>query len=190
MFTLHNLRAAALRGDLLGLGRFVLRCAASAMLAYLLALHLHLPNPVWAPVSALVVSQERLSATHCSIVARFIGTIFGALVALSVHEIGKIFDASVVADVGVAVAICAVCAKIRPDLRVCLWTCPLVLLSATTGMSDSLAATCRAAEVIVGAGVAGLLHLVEDGTVTRLILWVRMLRITAWRGRRVHGRPA
>lgn len=162
----------------------MLRCVTSAVLAYLFALHVHLPNPVWAPVSALVVSQERLDATHSSVIARFIGTLCGVVVALTVHEIGKRFGLSQLGEVGITVAVCAIYAKGRPGLRVCLWTGPLVLLSGAPGVSNEFAALCRAAEVLLGAGVAGLLHLVEEHATGWTTHALRLARAAAWRARR------
>jgi uncharacterized membrane protein YccC len=57
--------------------RFVVRCALVASLAYVVAEHIGLPQPVWAPISALVVTQESVTATLSSIHGRFFGTLLG-----------------------------------------------------------------------------------------------------------------
>jgi hypothetical protein len=45
---------------------FVVRCSGAATLAYLAATLVSLPHPVWATMSALVVSQEKLHDTQGS----------------------------------------------------------------------------------------------------------------------------
>ncbi len=124
---------------------FAGRCAVSGAGAYLLAAGIGLPHPVWASVSSLIVSQESLDATRHSVIGRVIGTIAGAIVAILVCELGH--------RIGLGTAVID-----RPSIRVSLWTCPVVLLTITPGLSVEHAGLMRSCEVIIGAFTGGLLH--------------------------------
>ena len=137
---------------------FAVRCAASAALACLLSDLMHLDHTVWASMSALIVSQEKLQATHTHVAGRITGTVIGALVALAVHRLFLLAGLSVYVQLAVAVGICAVIAKGRPVLRVCLWTCPLVLLTGSEHLTSEMTALSRIAEVLLGAVVGGICH--------------------------------
>jgi uncharacterized membrane protein YgaE (UPF0421/DUF939 family) len=102
-------------------GRFVARCTIAASLAEVIAAHVGLPHPVWAPVSALVVTQESVAATLSSGLGRLVGTVIGVTVAMIVHRLGAPAHISLVPQLAVAVAICALCTSGRPAIRVCLW---------------------------------------------------------------------
>lgn len=145
------------------LSRFVIRCALAASLAYGVATGVGLPQPVWAPMSALVVSQERVSATLASIYGRFIGTLIGVAVALLVSWVSGLVGLPVAIQIAIAVALCAVVAMGRPAIRVCLWTCPLVLITAPSGPAPDIVALFRGSEVVLGAVVGGLTHILEAG---------------------------
>ena len=137
---------------------FAIRCASSAALACLLSDLMHLDHTVWASMSALIVSQEKLKATHTHVAGRITGTVIGALVALVVHRLFLLAGLSVYVQLAAAVGICAVIAKGRPVLRVCLWTCPLVLLTGSEHLTSEMTALSRIAEVLLGAVVGGLCH--------------------------------
>jgi len=157
--------------DLIG---FVLRCAAAASMACWLSDALGLTHTVWASMSALIVSQEDVKATRAQVAGRVAGTIIGALVALAVHRLANLAGVSVVAQIAIAVSICALIAKGRSTLRVCLWTCPLVLLTTSADISPELTALSRTAEVLLGALVGGAFHIGQVALVERLHLkrWV------------------
>ncbi len=57
-----RLCASAIKPD-----RFILRCSAAASVAYGLATLVGLQHPVWAPIEALIVSQESMGETLDSI---------------------------------------------------------------------------------------------------------------------------
>ena len=59
---------------------FVARCADAASVAYQMATRLGLPEPVWAVISALIVSWERLQDTHSSFTGRILATLLGIAV--------------------------------------------------------------------------------------------------------------
>jgi uncharacterized membrane protein YccC len=135
---------------------FVVRCAVAAGSSYALALHVGLHHAAWAPVSALVVTQETATATLAAIGGRCLGTLSGLVVAVLVSWIGGLIGLAVVFQISLAAAICGAISIGRPHLRVCLWTCPLVL---ATSASDAAAvvAVFRASEVLLGAVVGGFL---------------------------------
>jgi len=157
------------RHDLPALAGFVVRCVASAALSYFVARALGLPHPVWAPVSALVVTQEDFSATRASIWGRLFGTVIGALISLAVHRGGLLFGLPIETQIAVAVGICAVGTWLHPAIRVCMWTCPLVLLTASPDESPEFTAFLRTSEVLLGVFIGGALHFAE----ARLMLWLR-----------------
>jgi uncharacterized membrane protein YccC len=142
--------------------RFVLRCAAAAALAYGLATLVGLQYPVWAPISALVVLQESVQETLASIPGRFVGTLIGLAVALLVNLLSRIVGLPLVFQIGIGVALCAIAATGRPAIRVCLWTCPLILVTPAFAPAPALVAVLRGSEVVLGAVVGGLTHVVEE----------------------------
>jgi uncharacterized membrane protein YccC len=148
--------------------RFICRCAVAGSLAYIVADYIGLHHAVWAPISALAVSQENITATLSSAGGRFVGTLLGAVVALFVHWLGELVNAPLVLQIAAAVAICATYAVGRPALRVCLWTCPLVLVTAPSAGGPDIIAVLRSSEVILGAIVGGFVHLGEAQTTNLL----------------------
>jgi len=150
---------------------FAGRCAASGTLAFLLATAAGLPHPVWASMSSLIVSQESFDATRRSIVGRIVGTIVGATIAVLVAEVALRVGIDPAAQIAMAVGLCALFVKGRPSLRVCLWTCPVVLLTIPPGSSVEHAGWMRGCEVILGALTGGLIHWFEQGT-------IRLARLT------------
>jgi uncharacterized membrane protein YccC len=141
--------------------RFVIRCATAASLAYGLATFVGLQHPVWAPISALIVSQESVTATIASVHGRFVGTLIGVAIALLVNSVGRMVELPLMLQIGIGVALCAIATNGRPAIRVCLWTCPLVLVTAASGPEPALVAVIRGSEVILGAVVGGVTHIVE-----------------------------
>ncbi|HWZ49247.1 MAG TPA: FUSC family protein [Herbaspirillum sp.] len=137
---------------------FAVRCAASGTVAYLLATAIGLPHPVWASMSSLIVSQESIEETRHSIVGRVIGTITGAVVAIMVSTVAHHIGIGTALQIAVAVGLCALFASGHPAIRVCLWTCPIVLLTAVPGSSVEHAGLMRGSEVILGALAGGLIH--------------------------------
>ena len=142
--------------------RFVVRCALVASLAFVVAEHIGLPQPVWAPISALVVTQESVTATLSSILGRFFGTLLGVSVALLVHRAGTGANISLVSQIALSVAICAACTGGYPKVSVCLWTCPLVLVTATPIGGAEMTALVRGSEVVLGAAIGGFVHICEE----------------------------
>ena len=144
------------RADTIRSAAFVARCTGAAVLALVVANRLGLDHPVWASVSALVVSQDTLGDTHRSLSWRIVATVIGVgvavLVALILHGAGP------VAMLAVAVGITAAVARLRTELRVCMWTSVIVLLTVPPGGTILTAALARAQEVLLGVAIGAALH--------------------------------
>jgi uncharacterized membrane protein YccC len=153
--------------------RFMLRCSTAASLAYGLATLVGLQHSVWVPISALIVSQESVGATRDSIRGYSVGTLIGVAVALSVDFLGRMIGLPLALQISISVAVCSVAALGRPTIRVCLWTCPLILVTASSLGTPGFVGLIRASEVVLGAIVGGVTHLLDEriGTLvtTRLL---------------------
>jgi uncharacterized membrane protein YccC len=149
-------------------GVFMVRCAAAACLSHVLAEMLGLPFPVWASVSALIVSQERLAETRSSLIGRILGTLLGAAIAIVANLLGKTLGLGVDLQIIFAVLVCAAIAYRRCALRVSMWTSPLVLLTTHVGDYALQTAACRASEVILGGLIGAALHWFADTVLTRV----------------------
>jgi uncharacterized membrane protein YccC len=115
---------------------FVARCSGAATCAYVAAVEIGLPHAVWAAISALIVSQERLDDTTTSLTGRIAGTIIGACIAVAVSVAAARLATGVALQVAVAVALCATIARERPRLRVCMWTAPYCAADNRAGRAD------------------------------------------------------
>jgi uncharacterized membrane protein YccC len=143
-------------------GRFVLRCSAAAFLAYGLATLVGFQNPVWAPIEALIVSQESIGDTLDSIYGRLIGTLIGVVVALLAGIFGRMGGLPLMLQVALSVTVCALATLGRPTIRVCLWTCPLILVTAPSLDTTELAGLIRVSQVLLGAMVGGIAHVLDQ----------------------------
>lgn len=140
---------------------YIVRCACSASIAYWLALIIGLPFPVWASMSAAIVSQVKLDETRASLLWRIIGTLIGIVVSLLVNAvIGSMVDNGW--QILVSVGICAAIATRYSRLRVSMWTAPIVLLTAGPAVAVQSAGLYRGAEVILGCLVGGAFHLLAE----------------------------
>lgn len=138
---------------------FAVRCSAAATLAYFLSSFVGLSFPVWAAMSALIVSQEHLHETRRSLIGRILGTVLGVSIALAVNflnSIGAGFGMTL--EMAISVGICALIAYGHPSLRVSMWTTPIVLLTTTPGVPIFTTGFYRGSEVILGSLVGGLCH--------------------------------
>lgn len=148
--------------DCVGLVVFVLRCMAAALIAYFLTAAAGLPHPLWACIFALVVSQDDIAASLKTIGGRVLGTIIGVSVAVAISLGLERFELDTVWQMGLAVAVCAVFAWKRPAIQVCLWTPPIILLTATPAEPIVSVAFYRGCEVIIGVLVGGCLHIAVE----------------------------
>ena len=143
-------------------GRFVLRCSAAAALAYGVATLVGFQHPVWAPIEALVVSQESIGDTLDSIYGRLIGTLIGVVVALLAGIFGRMGGLPLMLQIALSVTVCALATFGRPTIRVCLWTCPLILVTAPSLGTTELAGLIRVSQVLLGAMVGGIAHVLDQ----------------------------
>jgi hypothetical protein len=143
-------------------GRFVLRCSLAASLAYGLATLFGFQHPVWAPIEALIVSQESIGDTFDSIHGRMIGTLIGVVVALVVGIFGRTVGLPLLLQIAISVTACAAATFRRPTIRVCLSTCPLVLITAPALGTPELVGIVRVSQVLLGAIVGGMMHVLDQ----------------------------
>jgi len=68
---------------------FMIRCSAAPVTAYELATLFALPEAVWAAMSAVIVSQDRLCDTISSFARRVVGTPIGIGVTVAVSAIAS-----------------------------------------------------------------------------------------------------
>ncbi|MBV8670660.1 MAG: FUSC family protein [Candidatus Eremiobacteraeota bacterium] len=148
---------------------FVIRCSGAATAAFELATAFGLPQAVWAAMSALIVSQERLLETRAALTGRILGTLLGAGVTVIVSEIASRAGTPVAAQMAIAIAICALIAREYPRYRVAMWTCAVVLLTAQHAAPIELVALRRATEVILGAIVGWTFHFAAEAIVHGLL---------------------
>jgi uncharacterized membrane protein YccC len=147
---------------------FVIRCSGGATIAYVGADAVGLPHPVWAMVSALIVSQDQIGDTKASLNGRVIGSIIGITAGVGVNLALSPVAAPLWAQIAVSVTLCAVVAHYRPQLRVCMWTGPIVLLTAEPGTPIAIVGFYRGSEVILGAAVGAVLHWITERIVASL----------------------
>lgn len=148
---------------------FVVRCTAATILSYVVAGALGLAHPVWAIVSALIVSQDTVGETRKSFLWRAVGTVTGAGTAMLAAILLMRDPAHPLPATGIAVAICAAIARRWPLMRVCLWTAPLVILTATTEHSILHTAAQRSGEVLLGGLIGAAIHLLVDRAIVRCL---------------------
>jgi uncharacterized membrane protein YccC len=142
---------------------FVARCALAAAASYKLAWWIGLSMPVWAAMSALIVSQDRWQDTELSLQQRIRGTLLGVSISLAVNLIAMLLGASTTMQLIVAVAICAAIARADRSVRVCMWTCPIVLIPGLAGTGPVIViGLYRAIEIVVGCLVAAAFHLLAE----------------------------
>jgi len=147
---------------------FVVRCSGAATAAYLVASWAGLPHSVWAAMSAIIVSQEHFEDTSASLTARIIGTLIGIGVAVGVNLATTPLGLDPTAQIAAGVAICALVARSHPTLRVCMWTCPIVFLTAEPTASTAMVGLYRGSEVILGALIGAVLHCLAEAIIEAL----------------------
>jgi uncharacterized membrane protein YgaE (UPF0421/DUF939 family) len=154
-----------LPGKLSDLVAFVLRCTAAAAIAFFLASAVRLAHPLWACIFAIIASQGGAAAALGTIGGRVIGTIVGALVTVAVDAAVGWLGLDVPWGMFAAVAVGAMFAWRWPAIQICMWTPPIILVSAAPGETVAILAAARACEVILGVVIGGLVARAAD--------WVR-----------------
>ncbi len=77
---------------------------------------------------ALIVAQEKLVDTGRAIIWRMTGTVAGLVIAVASGTVLQLLHAPTWLQIGVAVAIAACLARIKNELRVAMWTAPIVFI--------------------------------------------------------------
>ena len=152
---------------------FAARCAGAAALSQAVAQAMGLHYPVWAALSALVVSQERLAETRSSVSGRILGTVVGMVVAVLVHLAAVALALGEQVQVSVAVAIGALLARRFPRARTCMWTAAIVLIAPAEGdqMPIPEVALFRGTEVTLGGLIGAAAHFCAE----KVFLWCQRI---------------
>ena len=153
-------------GKIEGAVAFAARCSAASALAYALALAVGLTQPLWASMASVIVSQERIGDTRATLASQVVGTAIGATISVVVGTLGVRLGGSPAIDTPIAVALAALVAHWFPKVRVAMWTCPIVLLTAHDDQSFVDVGARRAAEVLFGACVGWALHRVANAALS------------------------
>ena len=148
---------------------FVVRCSGAATCAYLATAWVGLLHPVWATMSALVVSQEKLADTESSFKGRIAGTLIGIGAGVMAHIAAPHLAIGMAGQIALSVGACAVVARTHPTMRVCMWTGPLVLLTAEPALPITQVALYRGGEVLLGALIGAAFHWLAEKTVLPLV---------------------
>jgi uncharacterized membrane protein YccC len=137
---------------------FALRCTLAACIAYALADRLWPQLPLWAPVSALSVSQHRWRQTEQFVSGLSLGTLVGALIAVLVCMIGSLLGLRMIAQVGIAVAVAAVFSMNWTSARAAMWMALIAvwLIHRFPGAMATSAGWMMAEQVVLGATIGGL----------------------------------
>lgn len=146
---------------------FVLRCSGAATIAYLLASALGLAHPVWASISGVIVSQEKLDQTRHAALWRFAGTIVGIVVGVAASSLIAPVSDNTAIQMGVSVALCAALVRRWPDLKVSMWTAPILFFAHEPGASLLMAGVWRGSEVVLGGLIGAALHWVAERVIGR-----------------------
>lgn len=148
---------------------FVVRCSGAATLSFILAQAVGLPHPVWAAMTGIIVGQEKLGDTRQATLGRLFGTVLGIGIAVTVGLLAQSIGAGTATKIAVSVAIAAVIARRHSLMRVCMWTCPIVFLTATPDLPFWRVGVYRGAEVMLGGVVGAVLHLAAEMVIGRLV---------------------
>lgn len=148
---------------------FVIRCSGAATLSFLLAQAIGLPHPVWAAMTGVIVCQEKLDDTRQATFGRFVGTLLGVAIAVVVGSLAEWSGADTAVKIAISVALAAIIARRHPLFKVCMWTCPIVFLTATPDLPLWQIGIYRGAEVLLGGIVGALLHQLAEIIIRRAI---------------------
>ena len=141
---------------------FVLRCSAAATIGYALASSCGLLHPVWASISGIIVSQDKLNQTESAVVWNFAGTLVGIVVAVATGSLIALTEAGIAVQTGVSVAICSGLVRRWPDLKVAMWTASIIFFGHDPAQSLLAAGYWRGCEVLLGGLVGAALHRVAE----------------------------
>ena len=137
---------------------FVVRCSGAATCAYFVADRIGLPHPLWATISALMVPQEKLADTNNSLWGYILGTLVGIGGGGMASVAASRLAIDMAGQIALSVGLCAILARAWPSTRVCMWTGPIVLLTAEPALPVTHAALYRGSEALLGAFVGATFH--------------------------------
>jgi uncharacterized membrane protein YccC len=137
---------------------YAARCSVAAIAGWHLSAILGIGEPVWAAMSALIISQVGLRETRLYSKERIAGSALGIVLSLAIHVAPGMSSLPLTVQVAAAVGMCALIAYRWPSLRVAMWTCPIVLLPSSHNGAVLGIGIERGLAVIVGASVALLFH--------------------------------
>jgi uncharacterized membrane protein YccC len=139
--------------------RNALRTTVSAGLAYAIADALHLAQPTWAVISAIIVARASRGGAVKSGRDRIIGTLVGAVVGVLL-ALGRPTGMPELALIVIGVAVLALAAALNRSFLAAPIALVIVLSSDPSGQSSTVTALHRMTEVGLGAAIAILVALV------------------------------
>jgi hypothetical protein len=148
---------------------FVARCSGAAACAYFVANRIGLPHPLWTTISALMVSQEKLAGTNDSFRGYALGTLVGIGAGGMASFAASRFAIDMAVQIALSVGLCAILARAWPSMRVCMWTGPILLLTAEPALPVTHAALYRGFEALLGAFVGAGFHWAAEMVVLPIV---------------------
>jgi uncharacterized membrane protein YccC len=138
---------------------YALRCTLAACISYAIADRLWPQLPLWAPVSALVVSQHRWKQTEQFVSGLPLGTFVGAAIAVLAAMTGELLDMPLLGQIGLAVVVSAALAMDWTSARAAMWMSLIGvwLIDRVPGEIVTSAGWMMAEEVVLGSIIGGLL---------------------------------
>ncbi len=131
--------------------RQAIQTTVAAVVSYLVAVALQLPQAFWAVMTAIIVVQASVGAALGQALDRLIGTILGAAVG---GLLVTTLSANRVVLLALAVFVLSYVAAVRPSLRLATVTAAIVIMSDQMLGSPIAAAVDRVAEISLGAAIA------------------------------------
>jgi len=131
--------------------RQAIQTTLAALISYLVAGAMQLPQAFWAVMTAIIVVQASVGAALGQALDRLVGTILGAAVGALLVTLMPANRAILLA---LAVFILSYVAAMRPSLRLATVTAAIVILSDPLMGSPFAAAVDRVAEISLGAAIA------------------------------------
>lgn len=162
MSVLPSADAPLCDNKLLKLFVFAIRCFVVVWGSYALALAVGLPYPVWAPISAIIVSQETMGDTRTTLIRRIIGTLLGVVITVLINLLAEPLNIELGLQAAISVGICAIIAFERPNFRTALVTGPILLLTTPPNDPMVMVGFYRGMEVIIGGLVGGGVHILAE----------------------------
>ena len=130
-------------------------------------------------MTGVIVGQEKLGDTRQATLGRFVGTLLGVGIAVVVGSFAECVGAGTTTKIAVSVALAAVMARRHTLIRVCMWTCPIVFLTATPDLPLWRVGLYRGTEVMLGGVIGALLHLLAEIVISKTVYSRKVTDVTA-----------